>query len=138
MLKTGSLSTESVDSACKGGGAEEGGGASEHFPNVTAHTSSACKTGSNATDLQVDDGVRAAALHGVELQVALEVAGVEARDGQPVAEPCLQRAHTSTSTSISISLLPLARILDLSFCEVLTSGALCLSAKDGLGAVEYK
>lgn len=41
--------------------------------------------------LQVDYGVCAVALHGVELQVPLEVLGVEARDGQTVAEASLQR-----------------------------------------------
>lgn len=41
--------------------------------------------------LQVDDGVRAVALHGVELQVSLEVLGVEPRDRQTVAESGLER-----------------------------------------------
>lgn len=41
--------------------------------------------------LQVDDGVRAVALHGVELQVSLEVLGVEPRDWQTVAESGLER-----------------------------------------------
>lgn len=41
--------------------------------------------------LQVDDGVCAVALHGVELQVPLEVLGVETRDGQTVAEASLRR-----------------------------------------------
>lgn len=41
--------------------------------------------------LQVDDSVRAVALHGVELQVSLEVLGVEPRDWQTVAESGLER-----------------------------------------------
>ena len=39
--------------------------------------------------LQVDDSVRAVALHGVELQVPLEVLGVETGDWQTVAEASL-------------------------------------------------
>lgn len=41
--------------------------------------------------LQVDDSVCAIALHGVELQVPLEVLGVETRNGQTVAEASLYR-----------------------------------------------
>lgn len=41
--------------------------------------------------LQVDDGVRAVALHGVELQVSLEVLGVEPRDRQTVTKSSLER-----------------------------------------------
>lgn len=37
--------------------------------------------------LQVDDSRGAVALHGVELQVTLEVLGVEPGDGQSIAEP---------------------------------------------------
>lgn len=44
--------------------------------------------------LQVDDGIGPASLHGVELQVSLEVASVEPGDGQPVAEPCLHATNT--------------------------------------------
>lgn len=39
--------------------------------------------------LQVDDSVCAVALHGVELQIPLEVLGVETGDGQTVAEASL-------------------------------------------------
>lgn len=38
----------------------------------------------------MDDGVCPTSLHGVELQVSLEVASIEPGDGQAVAEPCLQ------------------------------------------------
>lgn len=50
----------------------------------------------------MDDGVRPTSLHGVELQVSLEVAGVEPGDGQPVAEPCLQ-PQTPTLASFTRS-----------------------------------
>lgn len=43
------------------------------------------------THLQVDDGVRAVSLHGVKLQVALEVFGVESGDGQTVTKTSLNR-----------------------------------------------
>lgn len=61
--------------------------------------------------LQVDDSVCAIALHGVELQVPLEVLGVETRNGQTVAEASLYRdegdqgfkkalfCHTESSTA---------------------------------------
>lgn len=42
--------------------------------------------------LQVDDGVGAVALHGVELQVSLEVLGVEPRYRQAVAKSSLRRS----------------------------------------------
>lgn len=40
--------------------------------------------------LQVDDGVCAVALHGVELQVPLEVLSIEAGDGKTIAKTSLQ------------------------------------------------
>lgn len=40
--------------------------------------------------LQVDDGVCAVALHGVELQVSLEVLGIQPGDGKAVAEASLR------------------------------------------------
>lgn len=40
--------------------------------------------------LQIDDGVRPKALHGEELQVPLEVLGIEAGNGEPVPEASLQ------------------------------------------------
>lgn len=39
--------------------------------------------------LQVDDGISPTALHGVELQVSLEIASIETRDGQTIAKPSL-------------------------------------------------
>ncbi len=56
--------------------------------------------------LQVDDSVCAVSLHGIELQVPLEVLGVEARDGQTVAEASLHR-HTEG----------LGRLCSLSHCK---------------------
>ena len=41
--------------------------------------------------LQVNDGISAHPLHGVQLQIALEVPGVEPGDGQTVAESSLAR-----------------------------------------------
>lgn len=43
-----------------------------------------------SSHLQVNDGRGAVALHGVELQVPLEVLGVEAGDGQTVTETSLE------------------------------------------------
>lgn len=43
--------------------------------------------------LQVYDSISAVALHRVELQVSLEVASIETRDGQTIAKPSLC-AHT--------------------------------------------
>lgn len=44
--------------------------------------------------LEIDDGVRPKALHGEELQVPLEVLGIEAGNGEPVPEASLQADRT--------------------------------------------
>lgn len=48
----------------------------------------------------MDDCVSAVPLHGVKLQVSLEVTSVEARDGQTIAEP---RLHTHPYVHVSSS-----------------------------------
>lgn len=70
-----------------------------HFPSLfcaaafqTIGVLSQCHAWSpRLANLQVDHSVCAVALHGVELQVPLEVLGVETRDGQTVAEASLHR-----------------------------------------------
>lgn len=99
MLYTGSLSMESVDSACRDTETR-----CDHRRSVSPGAApQVCRAGFKArnravssryalhTHLQVDDSVCAVALHGVELQVPLEVLGVEPRDGQTVAESSLCR-----------------------------------------------
>lgn len=63
--------------------------------------------------LQVDDSLRAVALHGVELQVPLEVLGVETRDGQTVAKASL---HTDRERERR-GMKGLRRLCSLSQCK---------------------
>lgn len=59
------------------------------------------KVHSSGAYLQVDDSVRADTFHGVELQVPLEVAGVEPGNGQTVAKASLRERQRSKSRSCS-------------------------------------
>lgn len=45
--------------------------------------------------LQIDDSIRPKALHGEELQVPLEVLGVEAGNGESIPKASLRRSHRS-------------------------------------------
>lgn len=67
--------------------------------------------------LQVDDGVRPTSLHGVELQVSLEVASVESGDGKPVAEPCLQPQNTHVLASVTRGLAVLFSVFQVQMCH---------------------
>lgn len=49
--------------------------------------------------LQIDDSICPKALHREELQVPLEVLGVEAGNGESVPKASLQRGHRSQSES---------------------------------------
>lgn len=59
---------------------------------VTRRSLPTCVESPHLSHLQVDDSVCAVALHGVELQVPLEVLSIEAGDGKTIAKTSLQGA----------------------------------------------
>lgn len=110
---------ESVDRAWRRGGSK-----------VTGRAPAASRV--RGAHLQVDDGVGAVALHGVELQVALEVLGVEAGDGEAVAKASLRGGGKRISPA------PRNDQLHLGLGQLLlTSGVRVCSPICGVGAVEY-
>lgn len=76
--------------------------------------------------LQVDDGVCPTSLHGVELQVSLEVASVEPGDGQPVAEPCLQPQTRTLSVLRKILVVYFSALVFVQIVPLFLPAGLCV------------
>jgi len=59
--------------------------------------------------LEIDDSVGPKALHGEELQVPLEVLGIEAGNGEPIPEASLQEVGKERAETLGLGSLELQR-----------------------------